>query len=167
MQNDNLSTFTQSPRVSCSSFRFSPSPNNISTSLQSDSFHIAPTILPSPTSPNACLNSLPQSTLTIISRSFFLFHINTASSVMKKSVILKKKLKLFALFSAPQILKEFFYNCSNIRSSDDISSGYSSGEALQPHRVASPGDSLLRTSSVGARTRLRPRTSTTKKVPEV
>lgn len=54
----------------------------------------------------------------------------------------------------------------NIRSSDDISSGYSSGEALQTQRTTSQGDSLVRTSSVGARTRAKPRT-TTKKMPEV
>ncbi|RLU22734.1 hypothetical protein DMN91_005012 [Ooceraea biroi] len=54
---------------------------------------------------------------------------------------------------------------TNIRSSDDISSGYSSGEALQSQRVISQGDSLVRTSSVGARTRTKPR-STTKKTPE-
>ncbi|EFN88359.1 Receptor expression-enhancing protein 1 [Harpegnathos saltator] len=54
---------------------------------------------------------------------------------------------------------------TNIRSSDDISSGYSSGEALQSHRAASQGDSLVRTSSVGARTRSKPR-SATKKTPE-
>ncbi|KAK9295113.1 hypothetical protein QLX08_010477 [Tetragonisca angustula] len=53
---------------------------------------------------------------------------------------------------------------TNIRSSDDISSGYSSGEALQSSRT-SQGDSLVRTSSVGARTRAKPR-STTKKTPE-
>ncbi|XP_076396339.1 uncharacterized protein LOC100882255 [Megachile rotundata] len=53
---------------------------------------------------------------------------------------------------------------TNIRSSDDISSGYSSGEALQSTRT-SQGDSLVRTSSVGARTRAKPR-STTKKTPE-
>ncbi|XP_076623789.1 uncharacterized protein LOC143343135 [Colletes latitarsis] len=52
----------------------------------------------------------------------------------------------------------------NIRSSDDISSGYSSGEALQSTR-SSQGDSLVRTSSVGARTRAKPR-STAKKTPE-
>ncbi|XP_047369872.1 uncharacterized protein LOC124957152 isoform X3 [Vespa velutina] len=43
--------------------------------------------------------------------------------------------------------------------------GYSSGEALQSHRAASQGDALVRTSSVGARTRVKPR-STTKKTPE-
>nr|XP_033329197.1 uncharacterized protein LOC117221945 isoform X1 [Megalopta genalis] len=53
---------------------------------------------------------------------------------------------------------------TNIRSSDDISSGYSSGEALQSTR-SSQGDSLVRTSSVGARTRAKPR-STTKKAQE-
>ncbi|KAI4495686.1 hypothetical protein M0802_008521 [Mischocyttarus mexicanus] len=53
----------------------------------------------------------------------------------------------------------------NIRSSDDISSGYSSGEALQSHRAVSQGDALVRTSSVGARTRVKPR-STAKKTPE-
>ncbi|XP_078038486.1 uncharacterized protein LOC144470819 [Augochlora pura] len=53
---------------------------------------------------------------------------------------------------------------TNIRSSDDISSGYSSGEALQSTR-SSQGDSLVRTSSVGARTRAKPR-STTKKTQE-
>ncbi|XP_054009779.1 uncharacterized protein LOC128893062 isoform X2 [Hylaeus anthracinus] len=53
---------------------------------------------------------------------------------------------------------------TNIRSSDDISSGYSSGEALQSTR-SSQGESLVRTSSVGARTRAKPR-STTKKQPE-
>ncbi|PBC28270.1 Receptor expression-enhancing protein [Apis cerana cerana] len=53
---------------------------------------------------------------------------------------------------------------TNIRSSDDISSGYSSGEALQSSRT-SQGDSLVRTSSVGARTRAKPR-SATKKTPE-
>ncbi|XP_017762618.1 PREDICTED: receptor expression-enhancing protein 3-B-like isoform X3 [Eufriesea mexicana] len=53
---------------------------------------------------------------------------------------------------------------TNVRSSDDISSGYSSGEALQSSR-ASQGDSLVRTSSVGARTRAKPR-STMKKTPE-
>ncbi|XP_043271126.1 receptor expression-enhancing protein 2-like isoform X2 [Venturia canescens] len=56
---------------------------------------------------------------------------------------------------------------TNIRSSDDISSGYSSGEALQTNRVTSQVDSLLRTASVGARTRTRPRSATTKKIPEV
>jgi len=54
----------------------------------------------------------------------------------------------------------------NIRSSDDISSGYSSGEALQSQRAISQADALVRTSSVGARTRAKPR-STTKKTPEV
>ncbi|XP_076644559.1 uncharacterized protein LOC143354395 [Halictus rubicundus] len=53
---------------------------------------------------------------------------------------------------------------TNIRSSDDISSGYSSGEALQSTR-SSQGDSLVRTASVGARTRVKPR-STTKKTQE-
>ncbi|CAL7939227.1 unnamed protein product [Xylocopa violacea] len=53
---------------------------------------------------------------------------------------------------------------TNIRSSDDISSGYSSGEALQSGRT-SQGDSLVRTASVGARTRAKPR-SATKKTPE-
>ncbi|XP_076294447.1 uncharacterized protein LOC143215815 [Lasioglossum baleicum] len=53
---------------------------------------------------------------------------------------------------------------TNIRSSDDISSGYSSGEALQSTR-SSQGDSLVRTASVGARTRAKPR-STTKKTQE-
>ncbi|XP_076681093.1 uncharacterized protein LOC143375644 isoform X1 [Andrena cerasifolii] len=53
---------------------------------------------------------------------------------------------------------------TNIRSSDDISSGYSSGEALQSTR-SSQGDPLVRTSSVGARTRAKPR-SATKKTPE-
>ncbi|XP_076161295.1 uncharacterized protein LOC143143636 isoform X2 [Ptiloglossa arizonensis] len=53
---------------------------------------------------------------------------------------------------------------TNIRSSDDISSGYSSGEALQSNR-SSQGDSLVRTSSVGAKTRAKPR-FTTKKTPE-
>ncbi|XP_034949977.1 uncharacterized protein [Chelonus insularis] len=57
-------------------------------------------------------------------------------------------------------------NLNNIKSSDDISSGYSSGEAAAiqtSHRVISNTETLLRTSSVGARTRSsRPR-STTKK----
>ena len=35
-----------------------PSPNNVSTSLRFDSFHIASTILSFPTFSNACLNSL-------------------------------------------------------------------------------------------------------------
>ncbi|XP_020281599.1 uncharacterized protein LOC109853674 isoform X2 [Pseudomyrmex gracilis] len=52
---------------------------------------------------------------------------------------------------------------TNIRSSDDISSGYSSGEALQSQRTHA--DSLVRTSSVGAKTRVKPR-STAKKTPE-
>ncbi|KAK0081739.1 hypothetical protein PV325_011648 [Microctonus aethiopoides] len=55
---------------------------------------------------------------------------------------------------------------NNIRSSDDISSGYSSGEALQTHRMTPHTESLLRTSSVGARTRSSKPRSTTKKVPE-
>lgn len=55
----------------------------------------------------------------------------------------------------------------NIRSSDDISSGYSSGEALQSQRTTSQGDSLVRTSSVGARTRVKNTRSTAKKTPEV
>ncbi|XP_046600275.1 uncharacterized protein LOC107224473 isoform X2 [Neodiprion lecontei] len=54
---------------------------------------------------------------------------------------------------------------SNIRSSDDISSGYSSGEALHSNRAGSQVEPLVRTSSVGARTRPKPR-STTKKTPE-
>ncbi|XP_015429216.1 PREDICTED: uncharacterized protein LOC107185955 [Dufourea novaeangliae] len=53
---------------------------------------------------------------------------------------------------------------TNIRSSDDISSGYSSGEALQSSR-SSQADPLVRTASVGARTRAKPR-STMKKTPE-
>ncbi|XP_032686372.1 uncharacterized protein LOC116851239 isoform X2 [Odontomachus brunneus] len=61
--------------------------------------------------------------------------------------------------------REPIASLTNIRSSDDISSGYSSGEALQSHRATSQGDSLVRTSSVGARTRVKPR-STTKKTPE-
>ncbi|KAK0165325.1 hypothetical protein PV328_003846 [Microctonus aethiopoides] len=56
---------------------------------------------------------------------------------------------------------------NNIRSSDDISSGYSSGEALQTHRMTPHTESLLRTSSVGARTRSSKPRSTTKKVPEI
>ncbi|KAF7378750.1 hypothetical protein HZH66_014984 [Vespula vulgaris] len=62
--------------------------------------------------------------------------------------------------------REPITSLTNIRSSDDISSGYSSGEALQSHRATSQGDTLVRTSSVGARTRVKPR-STTKKTPEV
>ncbi|XP_070513973.1 uncharacterized protein [Cardiocondyla obscurior] len=61
--------------------------------------------------------------------------------------------------------RESVASLTNIRSSDDISSGYSSGEALQTQRTTSQGDSLVRTSSVGARTRVKPR-STTKKTPE-
>ncbi|XP_024944434.1 uncharacterized protein LOC107271421 [Cephus cinctus] len=61
--------------------------------------------------------------------------------------------------------REPIVSLTNIRSSDDISSGYSSGEALQSHRVISQGESLVRTASVGARTRIKPRT-TTKKTPE-
>ncbi|KYQ54149.1 Receptor expression-enhancing protein 1 [Trachymyrmex zeteki] len=61
--------------------------------------------------------------------------------------------------------REPIASLTNIRSSDDISSGYSSGEALQSQRTTSQGDSLVRTSSVGARTRVKPR-STTKKTPE-
>ncbi|XP_011159520.1 putative leucine-rich repeat-containing protein DDB_G0290503 isoform X2 [Solenopsis invicta] len=61
--------------------------------------------------------------------------------------------------------REPITSLTNIRSSDDISSGYSSGEALQTQRTTSQGDSLVRTSSVGARTRMKPRT-TTKKTPE-
>ncbi|XP_066586571.1 uncharacterized protein [Prorops nasuta] len=56
-------------------------------------------------------------------------------------------------------------NLSNIRSSEDISSGYSSGEALHSHKPTTQVDSLIRTSSVGARVRAKPR-ATTKKVPE-
>ncbi|XP_063989042.1 uncharacterized protein LOC135168599 isoform X2 [Diachasmimorpha longicaudata] len=55
---------------------------------------------------------------------------------------------------------------TNIRSSDDISSGYSSGEALQSHRMTSHTESLLRTSSVGARTRSSKPRAATKKAPE-
>lgn len=62
--------------------------------------------------------------------------------------------------------REPIASLTNIRSSDDISSGYSSGEALQSQRIISQGDSLVRTSSVGARTRVKPR-STTKKTPEI
>ncbi|XP_011068676.1 PREDICTED: uncharacterized protein LOC105154691 isoform X2 [Acromyrmex echinatior] len=61
--------------------------------------------------------------------------------------------------------REPIASLTNIRSSDDISSGYSSGEALQSQRTTSQGDSLVRTSSVGARTRVKPR-STAKKTPE-
>ncbi|XP_033231926.1 uncharacterized protein LOC117182922 [Belonocnema kinseyi] len=55
---------------------------------------------------------------------------------------------------------------NNIRSSEDISSGYSSGEALHNHRGSAHSEALVRTASVGGRTRLKPR-STTKKAPEV
>ncbi|XP_011314753.1 uncharacterized protein [Fopius arisanus] len=55
---------------------------------------------------------------------------------------------------------------TNIRSSDDISSGYSSGEALQPHRMTPHTESLMRTSSVGARTRSSKPRAAAKKVPE-
>lgn len=55
---------------------------------------------------------------------------------------------------------------TNIRSSDDISSGYSSGEALQSQHATSQGDALVRTSSVGAKTRVKPR-SAMKKTPEI
>ncbi|XP_043460843.1 uncharacterized protein LOC122497662 [Leptopilina heterotoma] len=61
--------------------------------------------------------------------------------------------------------KEPLVSLNNIRSSEDISSGYSSGEALHNHRPSIHSDSLVRTSSVGGRTRLKPR-STTKKAPE-
>ncbi|KAK2585975.1 hypothetical protein KPH14_010550 [Odynerus spinipes] len=61
--------------------------------------------------------------------------------------------------------REPIASLTNIRSSDDISSGYSSGEVLQSNRATSQGDALVRTSSVGARTRVKPR-STTKKTPE-
>ncbi|CAG5077569.1 Similar to REEP1: Receptor expression-enhancing protein 1 (Homo sapiens) [Cotesia congregata] len=54
----------------------------------------------------------------------------------------------------------------NIRSSDDISSGYSSGEAVQTHRMTPHTETLLRTSSVGARTRSSKPRSTAKKLPE-
>lgn len=64
------------------------------------------------------------------------------------------------------LITNIFTAHRNIRSSDDISSGYSSGEALQTQRTITQGDSLVRTSSVGARTRAKPR-STTKKTPEV
>ncbi|XP_017885516.1 uncharacterized protein LOC108628026 isoform X2 [Ceratina calcarata] len=60
--------------------------------------------------------------------------------------------------------RESTASLTNIRSSDDVSSGYSSGEALQSTRT-SQADSLVRTSSVGARTRAKPR-STAKKTPE-
>jgi len=69
-------------------------------------------------------------------------------------------------FSRCNVLTMDFSSRRNIRSSDDISSGYSSGEALQSQRVISQADALVRTSSVGARTRAKPR-STTKKTPEV
>ncbi|XP_032454861.1 uncharacterized protein LOC100120566 isoform X2 [Nasonia vitripennis] len=55
---------------------------------------------------------------------------------------------------------------TNIKSSDDISSGYSSGEALQSQRSSTTSEHLVRTASVGARNRTKPRT-TTKKSPEV
>ncbi|XP_057339679.1 uncharacterized protein LOC130677102 isoform X2 [Microplitis mediator] len=55
---------------------------------------------------------------------------------------------------------------NNIRSSDDISSGYSSGEAVQTHRMTPHTETLLRTSSVGARTRSSKPRSTAKKLPE-
>ncbi|KAL6446475.1 hypothetical protein ACFW04_001201 [Cataglyphis niger] len=61
--------------------------------------------------------------------------------------------------------REPIASLTNIRSSEDISSGYSSGEALQSQRITSQVDTLVRTSSVGARTRVKPR-STTKKTPE-
>ncbi|CAK9800401.1 Receptor expression-enhancing protein 1 [Anthophora quadrimaculata] len=61
--------------------------------------------------------------------------------------------------------KEPTTSLTNIRSSDDISSVYGSRETLQSTRT-SHGDSLVRTSSVGAKTRARTTRSTTRKTPE-
>ncbi|XP_053598152.1 germ cell nuclear acidic protein isoform X2 [Microplitis demolitor] len=62
--------------------------------------------------------------------------------------------------------REPISSINNIRSSDDISSGYSSGEAVQTHRMTPHTETLLRTSSVGARTRSSKPRSTAKKLPE-
>ncbi|XP_044593380.1 uncharacterized protein LOC123271196 [Cotesia glomerata] len=62
--------------------------------------------------------------------------------------------------------REPISSLNNIRSSDDISSGYSSGEAVQTHRMTPHTETLLRTSSVGARTRSSKPRSTAKKLPE-
>ncbi|XP_074100425.1 uncharacterized protein LOC141528324 isoform X2 [Cotesia typhae] len=62
--------------------------------------------------------------------------------------------------------REPISSLNNIRSSDDISSGYSSGEAVQNHRMTPHTETLLRTSSVGARTRSSKPRSTAKKLPE-
>ena len=57
---------------------------------------------------------------------------------------------------------------SNIKSSEDISSGYSSGEALHTQRgLSQPENQLTRTSSVGARNRIKQPRLITKKTPEV
>ncbi|XP_058802924.1 uncharacterized protein LOC131670929 isoform X2 [Phymastichus coffea] len=56
---------------------------------------------------------------------------------------------------------------TNIKSSDDISSGYSSGEALQSQKNSINGDHLVRTASVGARNRASKPRPTAKKAAEV
>ncbi|XP_014220218.1 nucleolar and coiled-body phosphoprotein 1-like isoform X2 [Trichogramma pretiosum] len=64
--------------------------------------------------------------------------------------------------------KESLASLTNIKSSEDISSGYSSAEALhlQSNRgLVSSGNRLERTTSVGARVRSKPRSSI-KKIPE-
>ncbi|KAL7295662.1 hypothetical protein TKK_0011018 [Trichogramma kaykai] len=64
--------------------------------------------------------------------------------------------------------KESFASLTNIKSSEDISSGYSSAEALhlQSNRgLVISGNRLERTTSVGARVRSKPRSSI-KKIPE-
>ncbi|XP_011505679.1 PREDICTED: uncharacterized protein LOC105368371 [Ceratosolen solmsi marchali] len=55
---------------------------------------------------------------------------------------------------------------ANIKSSDDISSGYSSGEALQSQRNLINNEHLVRTASIGGRNRTKPR-SVPKKATEV
>ncbi|KAF7995196.1 hypothetical protein HCN44_004668 [Aphidius gifuensis] len=62
--------------------------------------------------------------------------------------------------------REPISNLANIKSSDDISSGYSSGEAMQVQRMTPSSESLMRTSSVGARTRSSKPRTITKKSPE-
>ncbi|XP_023246300.1 uncharacterized protein LOC106647699 [Copidosoma floridanum] len=59
---------------------------------------------------------------------------------------------------------------TNVKSSEDISSGYSSGEALQSQNNKNTSSSqapLVRTASVGARNRTKVTRSSTKKLPEI
>ncbi|KAJ8684039.1 hypothetical protein QAD02_019831 [Eretmocerus hayati] len=62
--------------------------------------------------------------------------------------------------------REAIESLTNMKSSEDISSGYSSGEALQIQKNSTNREHLVRTASLGARNRIKPRSSI-KKAPEV